>query len=443
MNWSKSPPASLGSWSSIDQKEVLRRRVIIAGIVGNALEWYDFAVYGYFAAIIGKHFFPSRDAVSATINAYGAFAAGFLMRPIGGLLFGHIGDRVSRRMALMLSVLTMAIPTFLIGALPDYARIGLAATVMMIVLRLIQGLSVGGEYPTSVILLVEWAEPRRRGFMGSWSVFGAIAGILLGSAAAALVNATFSPSEVEGWAWRIPFLCGLVVGLLGFYIRRHIADAPMPAVQREKLAGLPVVEAFRGHWWEMLQAAAWAMLNGLSFYMIFVYGVTYLQQVAHVSARQALNINTANMLVMLLLIPFAGAFSDRVGRKPLLAGSALGIAVFTWPLFWMMNRQEWTVILLGQLGFAVLIGLFLAVGAPMMAQIFRPEVRCSALAIGYNVCLTVFGGTTPVVSAYLVARTNNNFAPAFYLTGVAVVSSALILTMKETAEIERRRSASE
>lgn len=363
------------------------------------------------------------------------------MRPIGGLLFGHIGDRVSRRMALMLSVLTMAVPTFLIGALPEYAQIGLAATVMMVVLRLIQGLSVGGEYPTSVILLVEWAEPRRRGFMGSWSVFGAIAGILLGSAAAALINAAFMPSEVERWAWRIPFLCGLAIGLLGFYIRRHIADAPMPAVQREKLAGLPVVEAFRGHWWEMLQAAAWAMLNGLSFYMIFVYGVTYLQQVAHVSARQALNINTANMLVMLLLIPFAGASSDRVGRKPLLAGSALGLAVFAWPLFWMMNRQDWTVILLGQFGFAVLIGIFLGVGAPMMAQIFRPEVRCSALAIGYNVCLTLFGGTTPVVAAYLVARTHNNFAPAFYLTGVAAVSSALILTMKETAEIERGPSA--
>jgi MHS family proline/betaine transporter-like MFS transporter len=193
----------------------------------------------------------------------------------------------------------------------------------------------------------------------------------------------------------------------------------------------------------MLQAGAWAMLNGLSFYMIFVYGVTYLQQVAHVSARQALNINTANMLVMLLLIPFAGALSDRVGRKPLLAGSALGLMVFAWPLFWMMNRQGATAILLGQLGFAVLIGVFLGVGAPMMAQIFRPEVRCSALAIGYNVCLTVFGGTTPVVSAYLVARTHNNFAPAFYLTGVAAVSSALILTMKETARDRATRVSSQ
>jgi MFS transporter, MHS family, proline/betaine transporter len=135
----------------------------------------------------------------------------------------------------------------------------------MVVLRLIQGLSVGGEYPTSVVLLVEWADPRRRGFMGSWAVFGAIAGILLGSAAAALINGTFSPSDVETWAWRIPFLGGLIVGLLGFYIRRHITDVPMPAVPREKLPGLPVVEAFRGHWWEMLQAGAWAMLDGVSF----------------------------------------------------------------------------------------------------------------------------------------------------------------------------------
>jgi MHS family proline/betaine transporter-like MFS transporter len=418
-----------------DQKEAARRRVIVAGIVGNALEWYDFAVYGYFAAIIGKHFFPAHDVVGATINAYGAFAAGFLMRPIGGLLFGHIGDRTSRRMALMLSVLAMAIPTFLIGVLPDYAQIGIAATILMVVLRLIQGLSVGGEYTTSVVLLVEWAEPRRRGFMGSWAVFGAIAGILLGSAAAVLINAAFSPSDVETWAWRIPFLGGLIVGLLGFYIRRHIADVSTPAVPREKLPGLPVVEAFRGHWWEMLQVGGWAMLNGVSFYMIFVYGVTYLQQVVHISATDALSINTANMVVMLLLIPIAGAVSDRVGRKPLLAGSALGLVAFTWPLFWMLDRQGSILILLGQLGFAVLIGVFLGVGAPMMAQIFRAEVRCSAFAVGYNVCLTVFGGTTPVVSAYLVAHTHNNFAPALYLMVVASVSLALILTMRETAEM--------
>jgi len=162
MNWSKSPSTSPGSSLRPDQKAA-RRRLIIAGIVGNALEWYDFAIYGYFAAIIGKHFFPARDVIGATLNAYGAFAAGFLMRPIGGLLFGHIGDRASRRLALMLSVLAMAIPTFLIGVLPDYAQIGITATVLMVVLRMIQGLSVGGEYTTSVVLLVEWAEPRRRG----------------------------------------------------------------------------------------------------------------------------------------------------------------------------------------------------------------------------------------------------------------------------------------
>jgi MFS transporter, MHS family, proline/betaine transporter len=437
-NWSKSPSTSPGSSLRPDQKAA-RRRLIIAGIVGNALEWYDFAIYGYFAAIIGKHFFPARDVVGATLNAYGAFAAGFLMRPIGGLLFGHIGDRASRRLALMLSVLAMAIPTFLIGVLPDYAQIGITATILMVVLRMIQGLSVGGEYTTSVVLLVEWAEPRRRGFMGSWSVFGAVAGILLGSAAATLINVTFSPSDVETWAWRIPFLGGLIVGLLGFYIRQHIADVPMPAVPREKLPGPPVVEAFRGHWWEMLQVGGWAMLNGVSFYMIFVYVVTYLQQVVHISAKEALTINTANMMVMLLLIPIAGATSDRLGRKPLLVGSTLGLMVFAWPLFWMLGRQSSSEILLGQLGFALLMGVFLGIGAPMMAQIFRAEVRCSALAIAYNVSLTVFGGTTPAISAYLVARTHNNFAPAFYLMVVAAASSAVILTIKEPPRSQNPR----
>jgi MFS transporter, MHS family, proline/betaine transporter len=181
------------------------------------------------------------------------------------------------------------------------------------------------------------------------------------------------------------------------------------------------------------------MLNGVSFYMIFVYVVTYLQQVVHISAKEALTINTANMMVMLLLIPIAGATSDRLGRKPLLVGSTLGLMVFAWPLFWMLGRQSSSEILLGQLGFALLMGVFLGIGAPMMAQIFRAEVRCSALAIAYNVSLTVFGGTTPAVCAYLVAHTYNNFAPAFYLMVVAAASSAVILTIKEPPRSQNPR----
>src|SRR5262245_22098668 len=199
-------------------------RLIAAGTVGNILEWYDFAIFGYFAAAIGRQFFPSGDVTTSLIAAFGAFAAGFLMRPLAGVVFGHVGDRVGRKAALTISVLAMAIPTFLIGILPGYATIGPLAAVLVVVLRMIQGLSVGGEYTTSIVFLVEGAGRNHQGFAGSWSGFGAIGGIVLGSAVGALVTLTLSHDAVLDWGWRLPFLAGLFVGLAGLFIRRHIPD---------------------------------------------------------------------------------------------------------------------------------------------------------------------------------------------------------------------------
>src|SRR5262245_34384631 len=203
-------------------------RLIAAGTAGNVMEWYDFAVYGYFAATIGRHFFPSSDATTSLIAAFGVFAAGFLMRPLGGVIFGHIGDHVGRKAALTISVLAMAIPTFLIGILPGYSTLGPTAAVLLVILRMIQGLSVGGEYMTSIVFLVEGAGRKHQGFAGSWSGFGAVGGILLGSAVSALVTLTFSPEAVHRWAWRLPFLIGLFVGLAGLYVRRHVTEPPKP-----------------------------------------------------------------------------------------------------------------------------------------------------------------------------------------------------------------------
>jgi len=207
------------------------RRPILAGIVGNVMEWYDFAVYGYFAAIIGRHFFPAENPVSSLLAAFGVFAAGFLMRPVGSIVFGHIGDRAGRKAALTLSVLAMAIPTLLIGLLPTFAQIGLAAPALLVLLRLVQGLSVGGEYGTSITFLVERASPERRGFFGGWSVVGATGGILLGSAVGAVVTTVLGAAETAAWGWRVPFLLGITVGLTGLYLRRTLIEERLASAE--------------------------------------------------------------------------------------------------------------------------------------------------------------------------------------------------------------------
>ena len=270
--------------------------------------------------------------------------------------------------------------------------------------------------------------------MGSWGVFGSVAGILLGSAVGAILTSVLSQEAVYAWGWRVPFLLGLAVGFLGLYIRRRIPEVQVPGGNAQPNTS-PVVEAFRTEWRAMLRVAGFNVLSAVGFYMIFVYVATYLRQIVHIKAAQALDINTINMVILLLLIPAAGALSDRVGRKPVLMGSALGTLLFAWPLFWLLHHPHFTVILLGQMGFAVLIGLFVGAGPATMVELFPARVRCSALSVGYNLCLGVLGGTTPLVVTYLIARSHDDLSPAFYLMAAAALSLAVILSLRETATV--------
>jgi MHS family proline/betaine transporter-like MFS transporter len=403
------------------------RAVIAAGAIGNVLEWYDFAIYGYFATSIGHAFFPKEDQVAQVLSAFGIFAVGYLMRPVGGALIGYIGDKFGRRAALTFSVTAMAIPTFLVGILPGYQVLGMAAPFLLTLLRMVQGLSVGGEYTTSIVFMVEHAPPGRRGMIGAMGCCGAIGGILLGSATGALLTAILPPEAMEMWGWRIPFILGLVVGLAGFFLRRHLDENALPRAEGRS----PIKETIHNHPWLLARLAGLSAFNAVGFYLLFVYIVSWLQLADGIAPAHALQINSLSMLVMLPVMIAMGALSDRIGRKPMLLAATALAFVTAVPLFQLMQHDHRFYIHLGQLGFVLSIGMFLGTQPTLMVEEAPAAVRCTAIALGYNVTLGVVGGLSPLVATWLVERTADQIAPAFMIMVAAAVSFLSILGFRE------------
>ena len=404
------------------------RKGIIAGVVGNMLEWYDFALFGFFAAQIGAHFFPATNPTASLLAAYGTFAAGFLMRPIGGALFGWVGDKFGRKQALLWSVLAMALPSFCIGLLPSEATIGLAAPALLLVFRLLQGLAVGGEYMASSVFLVEGAVPGKRGLMGAWSPFGCFAGTLLGSAAGLIVNTTLSPNAVMAYGWRIPFLFGLVVALGGIVIRRNFVEK----VPHQPPAKSPLGESFRNHWRTIVHLILLVAGLSVGFYTTFVYSATWLKQVAGVSAKSAFEINTIAMALSLGAVLIAGALSDRFGRRPVIAVISGLLMVVSYPLMALMAGGQWIAVFVGQVVLSLLVSAAAGVLAATMAELAPWRVRCTVLSISYNFGVALLGGTTPLLAAWLVSRTGFTLAPAVYLAASGALSFIGALALPKT-----------
>ena len=404
-------------------------------MIGNVMEWYDFALFGYFAPVIATLFFPSDNHLVSLVNTFGVFAAGFLMRPIGAALFGHFGDTVGRRQALAASVILMAVPTFLIGLLPTYESIGAAAPVCLTILRLLQGLSVGGEYTGSITFLVESAPPEHRGYAGSWTPFSAGVGSLLGSGVGALVTSDLSTEALHAWGWRVPFLVGVFVGLAGLYLRRSIPESPDFESVRTSgaMAASPVREALRLRRKEIMQAVGINWLSGVSFYMIFVYMSTYLSSILKFPLGSALTINSINMALSTLIIPLAGSLSDRVGRKPFLLTASLGLSLLSYPLYRLLFHDTFAAILAGQMMFAVLVALYWGPLPATLVEMFPPRERYSALSIGYNTAIALFGGTAPLVATFLIKETGNVLSPSFYLIFCALISMIIVLRLPESS----------
>jgi len=402
-------------------------RVVVAGAIGNAIEFYDFTVYAFLASYFAAHFFPSTDPIAGLLASYATLAVGMIMRPVGGLVLGLVGDQMSRRFALQLSVVLIAVPTLIIGLLPTYETIGVLAPILLIVLRMIQGLSVGGEYSSSIVYIVEHAPPKRRGLWGSFSPMGAFGGLFLGTAVCIVVGSLLGTEEMAAWGWRIPFIASVLLTAVGFGVRMGLgADKAILAQANSESV---LIRAFRDHWWEMLAIALANTSTGVVTFVGFAFAVPWMVQVAGVTRLHALGINLYGLVAVALLSLAGGALGDHLGR---LRVSILGLIVLlagAWPAFQYMGSPDTTSQVIGITILAIGQGFFVGPMCACMVALVAPQVRTTVVSLGYSIPVGVFGGLAPLVTEFIFARRGIEMAPALVIIAGAFVSLAAILIM--------------
>jgi MFS transporter, MHS family, proline/betaine transporter len=396
--------------------------------VGNVLEWYDFALFGVLAPIIASHFFPSADPLAGLINSYAVFAIGFLARPLGGVIFGHIGDRFGRRQALVLSVTLMAVPTALMGLLPTYQEVGVLAPILLTLLRIVQGISTGGEFAGSIVFLVEQAPDHRRGLYGSVANFGAMIGGLLGAAIGWLISEILTPDAMQDWGWRLLFLSGIVVGLFGLWARVGVPDTPVFAelAACEGLPSKPLRTALRREWRQMATAIGLNWSASVGYYVVFVWFISNVNEIIGLSYRTALGVGTFGLVAGLLATLAVGHLADIVGHKRMLVAGSIATAIFSVPLLMLAATGTLAAVALAQLGLAILAAVFLGTLPAVFVSLHGPALRCTALSVSYNTALALFGGTAPLIATLLVKVTGWPGAPGLYLVLTALVCLMLV-----------------
>lgn len=425
------------------EPEVVRRAVRGASI-GNLVEWYDFAIYGFLATYIAHKFFPAGNDTAALLNTFAVFAAAFLMRPLGGFFFGPLGDRIGRQRVLVLVILLMSGSTFAIGLVPSYDVIGVAAPILLLLLRCLQGFSAGGEYSGGACFLAEYAPDKHRGFVVSFLVWSVVLDFLLGSLTVTGLEAVLADSTMDVYGWRIPFLIAGVLGVVGLYIRLRLGDTPDFEALREKgeVSTSPLKEAITSSWVPILQIAGLVVIHNVGFYVVFTFLPSYFTKTLDFTKIDAFVSIAIASLVAIVLIPPLGALSDRIGRKPLLIAGAVGFAVFAYPLFLLLNAGTLAAAIAAHACLAALEAVFVSASLAAGAELFATKVRSSGYSIGYNISVAVFGGTAPYVATGLVARTGNELAPAYYVIAAAIITLLTLLTMRETARRPLRQLVS-
>ena len=417
-------------------------RITVSASIGGALEMYDFVIYVFLAPIIAALFFPQDDTRTAMLMTFGIFAVGYFARPVGGILFGHLTDRVGRKQGLIWTVLTMAVPIFLIGCLPSYQDIGITAPILLLVLRILQGLSVGGEFPSASVFLAEHAPAAKRGFISSWLYCGINLGLLLGSVVAAILAVSMSTEQQLSFGWRLPFLLGGALAVVGYYIRRHLDETPhFVALKRQgKLNTLPVISLLRDSGWRCLNSIGTVCLMAVVIGTVFLYMPHYLHVRIGLSMSEALWLNSLSVLVFACLIPVFGKLVDHMGAKRTMLMGAWLFLLFSWPLYMVVSsgltdgRLYWGLFFLSALG-----AMVVAPVVAMLTEIFPTACRTSGVALSYNVSFGVFNGIAPLALVWLGSYIVSAPYPAVYLMLGAVVTIVTLIFQPDTQGVDLKK----
>ncbi|MFD8815514.1 glycine betaine/L-proline transporter ProP [Streptomyces sp. NPDC059627] len=415
----------------------LVKRAVKAAALGNAMEWFDFGVYSYIAVTLGKVFFPSGSPTAQLLSTFGAFAAAFLVRPLGGMVFGPLGDRVGRQKVLAVTMIMMAAGTFAIGLIPSYATIGVGAPLLLLAARLVQGFSTGGEYAGASTFIAEYAPDKKRGFFGSWLEFGTLAGYIGGAGLVTLMTALLSSDDLTSWGWRIPFLIAGPMGIIGLYLRMRLEETPAFAAEvaksEQSRPKVPLREMITGQWRALLLCMALVLVFNVTDYMLLSYMPSYLTSELKYDETHGLLVVLGVMALMMIVQPFAGALTDRVGRRPVIAAGCAGFLALSVPALLLIRQGSLLAVALGMGALGLLLVCFTAAMPAALPALFPTRVRYGSLSIGFNISVSLFGGTTPLAVTALIGATGNLMMPAYYMMAAAVIGGFAVWRMAETA----------
>ncbi len=421
-----------------------RARQVTAAVIGNALEWYDFIVYGFLSSIIARLFFPAESEYASLLMALATFGVGFFMRPVGGVLLGMYADRKGRKAAMQLIILLMTLSIALIAFAPDYAAIGIGAPLLIVIARMLQGFATGGEYASATAFLVESAPANRRGLYGAWQLFGQCLAVFAGAGMGALVTHSLSPEALDSWGWRVPFILGLLIGPVGLWMRRHMeeTEAFMDAQDQHKGESFSLLRVLREHRRAVLATMGGTISGTVAFYVVLVNMPTFAHKQLGLPLDQVFMVQMLAVALMTVIIPLAGALSDRIGRRPVLFGGTLAFFLLVYPLFsWVAQAPSIERVLVMQLLLCTMIGVSYGPAPTAVAEQFPTRVRSTGLAFAYNVAVMLFGGFAPFIVTWLTQVGGTPVAPAYYVLFASFVGLVAICYLREgaPAALERRQ----